>query len=52
MTSVSTRKNYQEENTYCRYTQRTKQTNLKLRSRLKRLVRRTIGFSKLEQITT
>ncbi len=33
-----------------RFTQRIERTNLTLRSRLKRLVRRTIGFSKSEQM--
>jgi insertion element IS1 protein InsB len=32
------------------FTQRIERTNLTLRSRLKRLVRRTIGFSKSEQM--
>ncbi|WP_228408335.1 IS1 family transposase, partial [Photobacterium damselae] len=33
-----------------RYTQRIERTNLTLRSRLKRLVRKTIGFSKSEEM--
>ena len=33
-----------------RYTQRIERTNLTLRSRIKRLVRRTIGFSKSEEM--
>ncbi len=33
-----------------RYTQRIERTNLTLRTRLKRLVRKTIGFSKSEEM--
>ena len=33
-----------------RYTQRIERTNLTLRSRIKRLARKTIGFSKSEEI--
>ena len=33
-----------------RFTQRIERTNLTLRSRIKRLVRRTIGFSKSEEM--
>ncbi|WP_415679679.1 IS1 family transposase, partial [Vibrio ordalii] len=33
-----------------RFTQRIERTNLTLRSRLKRLVRRTIGFSRSEKM--